>query len=116
MDRLLGRQPSPRDINDDIARGLQEQWNRLFGPALSESNSGQRDSKTPNTGTPGNWVTNPGSGQERQYGADGKPSVDIDSDHDHGQGNPHAQNWDRGPNGELIRGEGSPFSKWPGSR
>ena len=116
VDRLLGRQPSPRDINDDIARGLQEQWNRLFGPALSESNSGQRDSKTPNTGTPGSWVTNPGSGQERQYGADGKPSVDIDTDHDHGQGNPHAHNWDRGPNGELIRGEGNPVSKWPGNR
>ncbi|MGO9390437.1 hypothetical protein [Rhodoblastus sp.] len=46
-------------------------------------------SKTPNTGYPGTIYKNPGSGQERTYGPDGKPLTDIDFDHDHGQGVPH---------------------------
>ncbi len=78
--------------------------------------SGQRPSKTPNTGTPGSTVVNPGSGQERKYGSDGKPEYDIDRDHDHGQGMPHAHNWDRGSNGEPIRGPGGPISPWPRDR
>ncbi|RZL67574.1 MAG: hypothetical protein EOP77_04330, partial [Variovorax sp.] len=40
--------------------------------------------KTPNRGNPWDWHTNPGSGQERLYGPDGRPTVDIDWDHDHG--------------------------------
>lgn len=33
--------------------------------------------KTPNEGEPGTWYTNPGSGQMRLYGGDGKPVVDF---------------------------------------
>jgi hypothetical protein len=61
--------------------------------------------KTPNEGDPGTWYTNPGSGQMRMYGDDGKPVVDFDFDHDHGQGVPHAHNWDNG-----ARGPGVSFS------
>jgi hypothetical protein len=64
--------------------------------------------KTPNDGEPGTWYTNPGSGQMRLYGDDGKAVVDFDFDHDHGQGNPHAHNWDDG-----ARGPGLPFSLLP---
>ncbi len=75
-------------------------------------------SKTPNTGTPGSVFVNPGNGQERKYGNDGKPEYDIDwsHDHDHGQGKPHGHNWDRGPNGEPIRGPGVQISPWPQGR
>ncbi|MBK8631683.1 MAG: RHS repeat-associated core domain-containing protein [Sphingomonadales bacterium] len=38
----------------------------------------QRPSKTPNTGKPGTTHRNPGSGQERTYGPDGKPSRDVE--------------------------------------
>ncbi|WP_187629214.1 hypothetical protein [Paraburkholderia sp. UCT31] len=64
--------------------------------------------KTPNKGEPGTWYTNPGSGQMRLYGDDGKAVVDFDFDHDHGQGIPHAHNWDGG-----VRGAGLPFSLLP---
>jgi len=72
--------------------------------------------KTPNEGEAGSCHVNPGSGQERKYGADGKPEYDIDWDHDHGQGVPHGHNWGRGPNGEPIRGPGVPISPWPRGR
>lgn len=72
--------------------------------------------KTPNEGEPGSCHVNPGSGQERKYGADGKPEYDIDWDHDHGQGVPHGHNWDRGPSGQPIRGPGVPISPWPRGR
>jgi RHS repeat-associated protein len=65
-------------------------------PASGESGNnitGQRPSKTPNTGIPGTTVVNPGSGQTRTYGLDGKPVEDIDWDHDHGQGIPHRHPW-----------------------
>ena len=55
----------------------------------SDGKGEQRPSKTPNEGVPGSTHTNPGSGQEREYGADGKPVRDTDYDHDHGQGVPH---------------------------
>ncbi len=61
--------------------------------------------KTPNAGVPGTWYTNPGSGQMRMYGDDGKPLVDFDFDHDHGQGVPDAHNWQNG-----VRGPGVSFS------
>jgi endo-beta-N-acetylglucosaminidase D len=67
--------------------------------------------KTPNTGVPGTTHTNPGSGQERKYGSDGKPEYDIDWDHDHGQGVPHGHNWDDGK-----RGPGVSISPWPQDR
>jgi hypothetical protein len=70
--------------------------------------------KTPNTGEPGTWYTNPGSGQMRLYGADGNPAVDFDFDHDHGQGIPHAHNWAVNPlTGKSQRGPGVPMSILP---
>ncbi|EDT41893.1 hypothetical protein BamMEX5DRAFT_2346 [Burkholderia ambifaria MEX-5] len=70
--------------------------------------------KTPNAGEPGTWYTNPGSGQMRLYGADGNPAVDLDFDHDHGQGIPHAHNWSIDPlSGNRVRGPGLPMSVWP---
>lgn len=59
---------------------------------------------------------NPGSGQERKYGTDGKPEYDIDWDHNHGQGVPHGHNWGRGPNGQPVRGPGVLISPWPQGR
>jgi uncharacterized protein RhaS with RHS repeats len=64
---------------------------------------GQRPSKTPNTGIPGSTIVNPGSGQERTYGPDGRPLRDVDHDHDHGQGVPHQHDWVDG-----VRGPGVP--------
>jgi RHS repeat-associated protein len=69
--------------------------------------------KTPNTGNPGEWHTNPGSGQERLYGPNRKPEVDIDWDHNHGQGQPHPHNW--GPDGARDVPENG-FSPWPRGR
>ena len=71
--------------------------------------------KTPTTGEPGSTYVNP-SGQERKYGSDGKPEYDIDWHTDHGAGTPHGHNWDRGPNGEPVRGPGVPLSPWPQGR
>lgn len=70
-----------------------------------EPSSGERPSKTPNKGEPGSVYTNPGSGQIRTYGPDGKPIKDIDSDHDHGQGVPHQHDWVNG-----VRGPGKPVT------
>ncbi len=72
--------------------------------------------KTPNDGEPGSCHVNPGSGQERKYGSDGKPEYVIDWDHNHGQGVPHGHNWGRGPNGQPVRGPGVPISPWPQGR
>jgi hypothetical protein len=70
--------------------------------------------KTPNEGNPGTWYTNPGSGQMRMFGSDGRPAVDFDFDHDHGQGTPHSHNWGIDPlSGKLGRGPGLPFSLLP---
>ena len=73
-------------------------------------------SKTPNEGEPGSVHENPGSGQERVYGPDGKPLYDIDWDHDHGSGVPHSHNWQPGPNGRPERDNGNPVSAWPKGR
>lgn len=59
----------------------------------------------PYDGEPGEWVEHPHGKQDRKYGADGTPAVDIDYGHDHGQGSPHAHNWENG-----IRGPGVPVS------
>lgn len=73
--------------------------------------------KPPMKAKPGSCHINPGSGQERTYGADGKPEYDIDWDHPHhGQGTPHVHNWGRGPDGKPIRGPGLPISPWPRDR
>ncbi|WP_232477605.1 hypothetical protein [Caballeronia calidae] len=70
--------------------------------------------KTPNAGEPGSWYTNSGSGQMRLYGDGGQPVVDLDFEHDHGQGVPHAHNWSIDPlTGKNSRGSGVPFSILP---
>jgi hypothetical protein len=76
------------------------------GSATDGTNNQQseRPSKTPNAGIPGTIYKNPGSGQERTYGPDGKPLKDIDYDHDHGQGAPHQHDWVDG-----VRGPGKPI-------
>ncbi|WP_080709617.1 hemagglutinin repeat-containing protein [Cupriavidus metallidurans] len=81
-----------------------------LGAIFSNGDSTQRPTKTPNTGGPDTWVTNPGSGQQRLYGADGKPLVDIDTDHPHDGISPHVHNWDRAPDGTPIRGPGIPVT------
>ncbi len=70
--------------------------------------NGQRSTKTPNVGAPGSTHVNPGSGQEREYGADGLPVRDTDYDHNHGQGVPHVHDWGRDANGRPVRGPGRP--------
>jgi hypothetical protein len=78
------------------------------------TDGGFQIAKTPNTGEPGTWYTNPGSGQMRLYGGDGNPAVDFDFDHDHGQGIPHAHNWAINPlTGKSQRGPGVPVSILP---
>ncbi|MDP9804692.1 RHS repeat-associated core domain-containing protein [Acinetobacter calcoaceticus] len=77
---------------------------------LNENSSSQRPTKTPNEGEPNSQHINPGSGQERWYGPDGKPVKDIDHDHDHGQGVPHVHDWQRDANGKPIRGTGRPYN------
>jgi len=82
-------------------------WN-VVGPVFRD--------KTPNTGEPGSWHTNPGdgkpgNGQERLYGPNGQPEVDIDWHLDHGAGRPHGHNWENG-----RRGPGVPLSPWPRGR
>jgi hypothetical protein len=65
--------------------------------------------KTPNNGEPGAWYTNPGSGQMRLYGNDGKGYVDLDFDHAHGGVKPHAHNWVDGNRDWAV----VPFSPMP---
>lgn len=65
--------------------------------------------KTPATGNPGEWHTNPGNGQERLYGLNGRPAVDIDWHADHEAGTPHGHNWDA----DGRRGPGVPFPLGP---
>lgn len=72
--------------------------------------------KTPNTGAPGSWHINPGdgkpgNGQERLYGPNGQPEVDIDWHPDHGAGKPHGHNWENGKRGPPV-----PLSPWPPGR
>jgi len=76
--------------------------NSSSGGEKTNPPDGQRPSKTPNTGVPGSTVINPGSGQERTYGPDGKPMTDIDRDHDHGQGVPHQHDWVDGKRGPGV--------------
>jgi RHS repeat-associated protein len=64
----------------------------------------------PYRGPPGTTSSIPG--QDRRYGPDGYPDVDVDYGHDHGQGSPHAHDWDRPANGDPPthedRGPGRP--------
>ncbi|BAN24798.1 hypothetical protein [Caballeronia insecticola] len=66
--------------------------------------------KTPNLGDPGQWYTNPGSGQMRLYGDTGAPVIDLDFDHRHNGMIPHAHNWNDGvrdTDDDVV-----PFSPW----
>jgi len=65
--------------------------------------------KTPNNGEPWSWYSNPGSGQMRLYGNDGKGYVDLDFDHAHGGVKPHAHNWVDGNRDWAV----VPFSPMP---
>jgi hypothetical protein len=65
--------------------------------------------KTPNNGEPGTWYTNPGSGQMRLYGNNGKGYRDLDFDHQHGGVAPHAHNWVDGNRDWAV----VPFSPMP---
>ncbi|BAO85067.1 hypothetical protein [Caballeronia cordobensis] len=69
-----------------------------------------QQTKTPNTGDPGTWYTNPGSGHMRLYGDTGAPVIDLDFDHVHNGLRPHAHNW----NHEVRDGgiDVVPFSPW----
>ncbi|MGO4503838.1 RHS repeat-associated core domain-containing protein [Dyella sp. 2YAF14] len=109
------RQYDP-DFEDSVASRKEANYTRadverleevLRGKAMEgcRAPSAQRPSKTPNTGAPGTTYTNPGSGQQRTYGPDGKPLFDVDYDHDHGQGVPHTHDWTDG-----VRGPGVPFN------
>ena len=84
--------------------------------SLLWANNNSYQEKTPNTGTPGSWHINPGSGQERLYGSDGRPEVDIDWDHDHepSVGTPHGHNWDWSQ--KPPRSFPIPISPWPRDR
>ncbi len=107
------QQAANQQLANDIWQGFQN-----AGDAISDMINMAKDwwnsyAKTPNTGDPGSRCKNPGSGQERQYGADGQPETDIDYDH---HDDPHAHNWDRDANGNPVRGQGYPVSPWPQGR
>jgi len=55
-------------------------------------------------GEPGTWSEHPHGKQDRFYGPDGTPMIDIDYGHDHGQGQPHVHPWKDG-----VRGPGYPL-------
>jgi RHS repeat-associated protein len=103
-------------------QGREETAQKVLNVILNKGNTdqaggtkadGQRPTKTPNEGAPGSTHINPGSGQERKYGSDGKPVQDIDHDHDHGQGVPHIHDWGRDANGRPVRGPGRPVEPKP---
>jgi RHS repeat-associated protein len=68
----------------------------------------ERERGLPTKGEPNSWKDHPHGKQSRKYGSDGNPEVDIDFGHDHGQGSPHAHNWEKG-----VRGPGVPTSALP---
>ena len=121
IDPSIGQRRDPSQvIRAQLGNILGSVWKSIQGTAQTiasichmgsdaNADTGQRPSKTPNQGTPGSKYKNPGSGQERWYGEDGKPSKDIDYDHDHGQGVPHVHDWYRDANGNPVRGPGRPF-------
>ncbi|MDR6633743.1 HK97 family phage prohead protease [Phyllobacterium sp. 1468] len=110
----LGQNGGP-PLNDKPGSGQQSRRDELLQTLLprpsgmSDAVLSHRSSKTPNEGTPGSRYKNPGNGQVRIYGSDGKPIKDIDSNHDHGYGIPHVHDWERDENGKAVRGSGRPF-------
>ena len=121
LDPTIGQRRDPSQVlRAQLGNALNSLWESLQGAGRviasvcgmgddANPDTGQRPSKTPNTGTPGSKHTNPGSGQERWYGDDGLPSKDIDHDHDHGQGVPHVHDWYRDANGNPVRGPGRSY-------
>lgn len=121
IDPSIGQRRDPSQvIRAQLGNVLNSVWKSIQGTAQAiasichmgsdaNADTGQRPSKTPNQGTPGSKYKNPGSGQERWYGDDGKPSKDVDYDHDHGQGVPHVHDWYRDANGNPVRGPGRPY-------
>ncbi|WP_323054409.1 RHS repeat-associated core domain-containing protein [Microbulbifer thermotolerans] len=73
------------------------------GHCPPEGDSNQRGN--PFKGEPGEWVDHPHGKQDRLYGNDVTPAVDIDYGYDHGQGSPHSHNWNDG-----VRGPGVPVT------
>lgn len=60
---------------------------------------GRRPQSLPRTGTPNTSSSldrGNGNGQIRDYGPDGEPVKDIDFGHDHGAGDPHVHDWEKG--------------------
>jgi hypothetical protein len=78
---------------------------------LFDGSTFNRPSKTPNKGEPGSVHVNPGSGQERGYGADGWPDWDVDWDQHHGPNTPvpHVHDWGHKENGDPTRGNPVPI-------
>ncbi|HID99945.1 MAG TPA: hypothetical protein EYP59_06615, partial [Thiotrichaceae bacterium] len=62
----------------------------------------KKERGNPYHGEPGTWTEHPYGKQDRYYGNDGKPAVDIDYGHDHGQGSPHVHNWENGKRGHGV--------------
>jgi hypothetical protein len=77
------------------------EMNNDCGAVFAKGSPSQR---LPKTGTPnstGVLDRGNGSGQIRDYGANGEAQTDFDFGHDHGAGDPHAHDWTDG-----VRGEG----------
>ncbi len=85
---------------------------------LNKAGNLAHEVSTPFRGVPGSTVTTrTASGnlkQVRRYGPDGFPETDVDMDHDHEQGCPHAHDWSRPPGGgrptQDNRGIGRPVT------
>ncbi|MFM0158407.1 RHS repeat-associated core domain-containing protein [Paraburkholderia sediminicola] len=113
LGRFLQTDPTgPRDDLNLYAYVGNNPVNVVDSTGLAGANVGDafQVAKTPNTGEPGTWYTNPGSGQMRLFGDTGAPVVDLDFDHAHNGLQPHAHNW----NG-AARDRGNdvvPFSPW----
>lgn len=115
LESVIGSTPDEAVATDDVDPSTPLGDAQAFEYSDESPTDGAFEiAKTPNTGEPGAWYTNPGSGQMRLYGDDGNPAVDFDFDHDHGQGIPHAHNWAINPlTGKSQRGPGVPMSILP---
>jgi RHS repeat-associated protein len=86
----------------------------IDGRVRQEDSSGgvsEIPGRPPFVGAPGTTVR--GDKQTRVYGTDGYPVTDVDTGHDHGQGDPHVHPWTRPPGGgpptAKDRGHGRPW-------
>ena len=93
----------PRPLINDIINF----WNESTedGEACPTENNDEKGQRgNPFKGEPGTWSEHPHGKQDRFYGPDGTPLIDIDYGHDHGQGQPHVHPWKDG-----VRGPGYPL-------